>query len=235
MIAIPEGFELVVDVKPIRRMVVGLTAGPGCGKTNFLLTAPDPIALYDMDTGTRGVIEKFVASGKKIYRSKFDYRTVDKGIDINAAVEMWDRYRKTWKDWIQRSDTKTIACDTGTEMWELARLARLGKLSNVMPHNYGPVNAEFYDLIRLSDIYHKNFIFTHKVKEQYVNDKFTGKYVRAGFKDMDFIIEVGLDLWKQDGVFYATINKCRPRPELEGEVLEGDAVCWDVLEMMVFD
>lgn len=234
MITVPEGFQLETRIVPVRKLIVVVTAMPGTGKTHFALTAPDPIAYYDMDTGTAGVIEKFVKAGKKIYRSRFDYRTIDVP-DPGLAVANWERQKATFKQFMHNEHFRSVVVDTGTEMWELLRMARLGKLTQVMPHNYGPVNAEFEDLLRLSDTCNKNLIVTHKMKEQYINDKFTGKYQRAGFKDMGFIAEVELVMYKEDGEFCAEIKKCRHKSELEGFVLTGDMVDFQFLESMIFD
>lgn len=234
-INLPEGFDLETRITPIRRLIVMVNSRPGKGKTNFCLTAPDPIAYIDMDTGTEGVIEKFTSTGKKVYRKRFDYHSLS-GPDVaQQAQTMWEVLKRDFIALVKNPKVKTVVVDTESEMWELARLARLGKLTQVMPHHYGPVNAEYMDMVRLCDNCHKNFIFTQKQKEKYVNDKWTGGYMAGGFKGMEYIAQVVLDLWHEDGEFGATITKCRLKPEMEGEIITGDQVCFDYLEMMVFD
>ena len=62
---------------------------------------------------------------------------------------------------------RTISVDTATELWELLRMARFGKLTQVMPYQYGPVNAEFRSLIRMAYASDKNLILLHKMRKVY--------------------------------------------------------------------
>ncbi len=49
---------------------------------------------------------------------------------------------------LESKEIKSIVIDTASEAWELVRLARFGKLTQVMPQHYGPVNTEFRDMIK---------------------------------------------------------------------------------------
>lgn len=182
------------------------------GKTNLALTAPGPLAVFDYDYGMEGVINKF--SHKSIYVQEY----LINEITPDKYVMMWEKFKKDFMYVLDDKSVKSIITDTGTEMWELARLARFGKLTQVMPHNYGPVNAEVRALIRNAYSSSKNVIFLHKMTEQYVNDKPTGKYVMAGFKDMPYAVQINMLAWREDegGPFHAEITNCRHDPTLVG-------------------
>ena len=65
-----------------------------------------------------------------------------------AGVQAQGDYATLWADlkvklakaWSM--DEGTVVMDTASEAHELSRLAAFGKLTQVMPHHYGPVNAE---------------------------------------------------------------------------------------------
>lgn len=230
---LPEGFIDSKTIKTRRRLIASIEGPQKVGKTHLSLTAPDPIAFYDMDIGTEGVVDKF--KDKKIYVSQYDYRMLSGPNPTAAILAMWEKMKADFIWGCQSPDILTPIVDTATEMWELVRMARFGKLTQVMPHNYGPVNAEFRDLLRLAYTCGKDVIFIHKMKAEYINDKRTGKLERAGFNDMGFLVQINLQAWRnQDGEFGMTIIDCRQNPEVNGVELVGEMCNWGFLKDLVF-
>ena len=224
------------QVKP--RLICSLYAHEKCGKTHFAFTAPAPIAYIGMDIGDEGVIQKFQGV-KTIYKAdaRFDLK---KGKDLqDRAKEAWtyisDRYFEAFED----PAVRTIICDTGGEMWEIIRLAAFGKLTQVMPMQYGPVNAEWDGMIRYGLLRDKNVIFLHKVKEKYKGKDATGEYERKGNSGMGYLVQAEVELWKDTREpvpdrYKCTIRTCRHRPELEDMVtLEGEDCTFSTLAAMV--
>lgn len=214
-----------------RRLLISIEGLHGCGKTNFALSAPGPIAVHNFDDGLEGVIEKFLDK-KKIY--PFHYR-VPQSIALPgspAGNSIASLAGKVWEEFVLHiresiKTMRTVVVDTSSECWELARLARLGKLTQVLPHQYTAVNAEFRELLRLAYRHDCNLILLHKVKKEYVNDKPTGNYERSGFGDTDFIVQVTLRAFKDpkaEGLdkFHLKITKCRQNPLLENVELIGE-------------
>ena len=100
---------------------------------------------------------------------------------------------------IRNTKIRTLIIDTATEAWELCRLAEFGKLTQVMPHHYTTVNSEFKALIKAADENIRlNSIWIHKKKKEYKTgssgkDSWSGKWERAGFGDMAFLVDVNLE------------------------------------------
>jgi hypothetical protein len=211
-----QGFTDVRDRKKGRPHIISAVDGQEKnGKTHLGLTMPGPIAIINSDTGLEGVVEKF-ENEKAIVKFDFDHRDAN---NYKQWEKMWVDVKKAYRNALRSKDIRSILCDTGTEMWELIRLARFGKLDQVMPHHYGPVNKEFRDLIREAYDSDKNVMFLHKMKQEYVNDKFTGKYERAGMKDMAYLVQVNMrTFWTEDG-FAVKIIDCRQNAALKGEVI----------------
>ena len=229
---LPEGFIDANTLKSKRRLIASISGPQKTGKTNLALTAPAPIAFYDMDMGTEGVVEKFAAI-KKVYRSQYDYRMLT-APDIAGIIVMWEKMKKDFIWGLESPDVATPIVDTGTEMWELLRMARFGKLTQVKPFHYGPVNAEFRDLIRLAYASSKDVIFTHKMKNEYIDDRRTGKIERAGFSDMGFLVQINIETWYSEGEFGATIVDCRQNMDVAGMELTGEMCDWEFIKGLVF-
>lgn len=147
---------------------------------------------------------------------------------------------------------RTTIIDTGSEMYELIRLAELGRLTQVPPNLYGPVNAKMRALIRLAYDGDSNVIFLHKMKEEWVNEpsfnpskgkientsRKTGNYKRAGWNDMGYQVQVSIHAFREDlngggSNFFLKVLDCRHNPALNGYVLEGEQVNFPTLAQMV--
>jgi hypothetical protein len=225
----PVEYKRVVS-EPARRLVLTIDGPPKEGKTEFTLTAPEPITIHNLDLGLEGVVEKFAAT-KEIYA--FDYQ-----IPMSAMLPgsefsgMSDAAQKVWKEYVRNfrdslSKMRTIVVDTGTEAWQLVRLARLGKLTSIMPVQYTAVNAEFRQLTQLALSQNScNVIFTHKVKDVYKDDKKTGEIERAGFGEIEYDVQAVLKAsrdYAKTGVdqFSIQIATCRANLGASGRRFTG--------------
>jgi len=229
-IEVVPGFE-EVNIEDILRIILNIEGMDKEGKSHLALTAPGPISLIDMDTGLEGVINKFIKK-KKIYRAFFNYHDATSQSEWDT---MWKKMKQAFLDALATKVIRTLIVDTASEMWELCRMANFGKLAQVKPHHYAPVNAEFRDLIRKAYDTDKNLILIHKQKKEYVDEKWTGNMERAGFGDIGYAVQVNAISWRvtkldetygkgrEDGYrgFGITIRNCRQQAELAGmELLE---------------
>jgi hypothetical protein len=227
------GFEDAPD-GITQRLVASISGLEKQGKTHFALTAPDPIAIFNLDIGMEGVANKFRAQGKEIAV----YDTIIPVAD--EAEKEWEKLEKAYWAVLKDKWVRTVVLDTATEIWELLRLARFGKLTQVMPYHYGPVNAEYRKLIKAAYDTDKNLILLHKMKPKYVNDKRTAEYERAGFGDTGFLVQVNAQVYRDlpdegetNPAFNLYVKDCRQNAELVGMELAGDMCTWDMLESMV--
>lgn len=225
-----------------RRLIMAIDAPEKCGKTNFALSAPGPIAYVNFDQGLDSVIQKFQKL-KKIYVAEM--KLPRKGNDMNveevanAAAESWNTFCNDFMGAVRDPSVKTIVTDTATELWELLRLAKFGKLAQVMPHQYAIPNSIYREMIREVENSTKNLILIHKVSDEYVNDKRTGQKIRAGYKDSGYIVQVNAKLWKVASEdfpdrFHFEITDCRQNPECEGTELTGLAVNFQTVAQLIY-
>ena len=242
------------SVRPKRRLrlVMAISGLDKSGKTHQGLTAPSLMAYANLDTGLEGVSEKFEKDGKKILSK--DYRVVitpDMAGNVEkiayAANKVWEEFksdmRAAWKSPLIR----TTVVDVESETWPLIRLARFGKLTQVMPHHYGPVNAEyegFYNEVYDSD---KNLILLDRMKDdgetKIVGGKElfvkNGKLVRSGYKQIPYMVQVNMlaqcDPFAEAGNrFSVTIVNCRQNPDLIGMILPEPMCSFSTIAQMVY-
>lgn len=222
---------LVTDTAP-KGILLSVEGLQKCGKTEFGLSMPDPVFVLNLNFGLDGVIQKKVKQGRRYFvldiPIPFTKDLPGTGVTIlsTAAAEQWRKSVLVLQEAIKDPDVRSIFIDTGSELWELLRLARLGKLTQVLPIQYTAVNAEFRQLLQLLLSCGKNVVLSHKVKPEYVNDQKTNRYERAGFGDIGFDVQADLradrDLKAEgDDQFTLTFGDCRANKDLKGRVLKG--------------
>lgn len=205
--------------EPARRMVISLDGAPKDGRTHFCLTAPGPISLHSFDLGYEGVVEPFAAT-KDIY--PFNYTVpMTTRLPGSGLTTLADPAARVWEDFVYDfraavEQMRTVVVDSMSVAWELCRLARLGKLTQVLPVQYTAVNAEFRQLVQfaLAAPNKPNVIFIHRLKAEYKDDKKTGNFERAGFGDIDADVQSVLRTsrdYSKEGIdqFSVTIQECR--------------------------
>lgn len=213
------GFSLAPLEIP-HRLIAAINGHRGKGKTHQGLTAPGPIALFNLDLGLSGVVQKFRREGKIVVVNDMKVPATQQ-----EAVAEWERFLKAWTAALRARDIRSIVIDTESELWELIRMARFGALTQIMPYMYTPVNAEYGRTLREIMTSDKNLILLRHVKPVYINDKRTKEYEAAGFGGVEKIVEVVADVWREEEAdtptWNLTITKCRSQPTLDGETLSG--------------
>lgn len=228
------------------RLVVAVDALEKQGKTHFALTAPGPIAYQSTDIGTEGVIQKF-QHHKKIYLAEYGF-TIAKDdtqpqIMAKAGAE-WDKFTNDWRmvavPGLKTKKLRSVVWDTGSELWEFERLARLGKLTQVMPHHYTALNQEYTQLIK--EVYQTpgNLVILHKLKAEWKDNaqgkgNKTGAYERSGFAGTGFLVQVNVTAWRDnEGEFHITVKDCRQNPAIAGQDFVGPLAEFKFLAVAVY-
>jgi len=225
-----------------RRLVVAVEGPDKVGKTHLSLTAPDPIAYFGLDVGHEGVVEKFLDDGKEIVTPDDNIKLplqigqTPKGEPTIDAAIPWENFKKAHIAACRSSYIKTVVWDTASEVWELIRMARFGKLSGILPRYYEPVNAEMQGMLRVIFDSDKNFIMLHRVKDEYVNDKYTGKKIREGFKKTGYVTQVSavMDYDEDEREFVCLVKTCRQNMQIAGLELRGEMCSFPFLASFVF-
>ena len=231
-----------------QRLIVNAEGEEKSGKNHFGFSAPGPIYEHSFDIGNEGVVQKF-QSTKQIYIAEYQLSLqpdeATAGEVAEAADKVWQQFMSNYRDGLASCGNGTTLVDTGTETWELLRLARFGKLTQVMPHHYGPVNKEMQEMIREGFNHNCNVVFLHKLKDEWENytgsdgkekGRKTGRKTRVGFSDMPYLVQMNVRCERidQDGggsEFQIAIEDCRQNPNLNNTTMPND---FEMLLSMVF-
>jgi hypothetical protein len=228
------GFQIAEkERKP--RLIIGSHSREKRGKTHFALTSPPPIGFVNIDRGTEGVIEKFkdIPIVTKTFATKSRAALTGDDYSIEEMNKDWDEMQASIRALLRSPFIRTVVVDTGSDLWEACRLAHFGTLDaqemkgKHITYKYGAPNREFKNIIDLMHESDKNCIITNKVKNEYVNDKRTGKKERAGFNDLGFMMQLNIEHLKdEEGDFGIRIDSSRDNPEIDDEELWGPACCF---------
>jgi hypothetical protein len=223
------GFTNINNARALpKRLLVNIEGLDKGGKTHLALTAPGPIALFDMDRGLEGVVQKFMGD-KEILFTSYRHLPVVTEADHKA---LWVKFERDYDVALAGKGIRSIIFDTATELWEKARLAEFGRLSNVQ-HMYPALNAKFRKLIDRAFDAEKNLILINKRKKTYAQNKkgedsWTGGWERAGFGETGYMVQVNLHAYAEgrgengDVLFACEVINSRLQPGLNGEVFSGE-------------
>lgn len=216
-----------------RRLICAVTGMEKTGKTHFSLTGKGPVFYHNFDLGYEGVVEKFLPS-RQIYVASYSYTSKD---GKEAWNEAWTKFQTDFKYALKHCGDGTVVVDTETACWELIRLLRLGKLTQVMAHNYGPVNMEYYELLSAAyneDVY-ANVVFLRKFRPVYINDKRTANYEASGYNGMSHYVQANFQTYRDtEGNFHLFIVDCRLNMPLSGMDLTNEMCNLEVVLGMVY-
>ena len=215
--------------KPSRnRLIVSVEGMEKKGKTHFAMTAPPPIAYFDLDIGAEGVVNKFEDRIAGTWPPpELKYKEAAEQTQWRA---IWEAYVRAYRTALASKEVRSLVIDTATELWEQCRLAHFGKAEVILPNQYGPVNKAFREIIT-KDTYNSNksVIFIHRQKDEYVGtiNRNTGKEIsvrtgrvkRAGFSDMGYLVQIIVETTRDKNGFHLTVKDCGPNKEINGETL----------------
>ena len=211
----------------------------GSGKSSLALTLAEfgPLAYVNIDQSLDRAHARSKKERERVKRLDVQYAaTIGEDATKNTC-------RPVWANLVKRVDEASAGfaagavIDTGTETWELNRLAAFGTLNpkGRTDHLYGPINARQRNLFRtVHRINKKHLITIHQYTDEYKDKRLpsggiqsvkTGKYVRKGFKEMGYLCDVAVECRRENGEFKAKflINKLPPNgPDLEGTEIDQD-------------
>lgn len=220
------GFSLPPEPN-LNRIVLAIYGNEKQGKSHFALTAPRPIAYFDFDKGIQRPLRNFAFADGELLYTTYDTEPVKQDINNRTLLQFIDSYK--WA--IRSGEFRTCVIDTGSALWELIRLAKLGRLTSVKPHHYNLPNAMYRELleIALSPENGTNLILLHKYKKQYKqnkkgDDSWTGKMEPKWQNETGYLVEIHGEIYKdrdreaEGAGWNLHIMECGINPELEDSV-----------------
>lgn len=217
----------------------------GAGKTFFGLLGPGPVALHDFDNGLHRALQGLTDEQKvklELYPFEYDFeRTLMlPGTDISTGLSK--RSADAWEEFVINARASVEKCrtniiDTGGHVWELLRLARLGKLTQVMPVQYTAVNMEFKELIQALHRSPANNVWIHRLKPAYdaADKKIPNVFERDGYQSMSYEVDAVLRLTYDDmDGLRLRFGKCANRSLTGTTVMGADKITFPQIAAMIY-
>lgn len=248
--------RLIMDIRSVHKSV---------GKTRLALTAPKPVGYIAVEIGgEEGVIDQFLPDGameseeiftanirmaEPVYPNREDFsQGKDGDKEYNAAVAeavqavanpSIDDFYTAYETSLANAATTVV--DTGTDFYQLARLAEFGRLERVPQLAYAQVKREVAKLFDDAYASGKNVIWIHHMKERW--EQIDGKGVPTGVFELDGCnvvndkVQAVLELWREDlgeeeideetarnVTFKGVISHSRHSPDAMGRTFTNDGI-----------
>jgi len=180
------------------RGIFSISAWDKSGKTHAALTLPGPIAYLDLDLGTEGVVGKFQRGGKKIFLHQF--RLMERATEKSQAqwMQTWQEFQRMFYGVLSVMDGTggTVIIDTETAMYDTARLAYFGKLSQVPPQLYTNCYEDLSKTIMQVYATDLNLALLRKMHTDFTTKEDAVK----GFREIPYLVQVNLESKRIDQV-----------------------------------
>lgn len=187
------------------------------GKSRFGLTMPGPIAVINFDRSLIDLLPQFPKKDILLLDLSGEYAG---GLDAAKAKRLESAFAKAWETALSSPEVRSVMVDKTSTLWEIVRWAEFGKIDRVMPHHYVPVNTRMRSYIAAVIASDKNVLLIDDSKEEWVNEKPTGRLVRDGFKHADSLVQISASMDRrvrdEGKPFVMTIDTCSMNAELVG-------------------
>lgn len=238
-----EEWETLGDPVPTnlsRGIFMDIQGLEGAGKSSLALTLArlGPIVYIDIDQSVdraqrpEGVPKENI----KLHHVNYIASLNDDMMKV-ATSTAWDLMEERVEKAMKTFAVGAVI-DTGSEIWELVRLASAGTLNpkgKRMDRVYGPINAKLRGFLRSIYRGHRKHLVTiHQLKDDYkdvlggdgeMKSIKTGKLVPGGFKEMKYLADIIVRVERDGPNLTGILQMCKLPPfgpSLEGTLLEGD-------------
>lgn len=205
-----------------RRAIINVEGMQKVGKSDFCLrTFPDPIVIFNFDSGLEWVVEKFVKKGKRIivagayqpkgvkYPSYHFARPVPEKSELRKgdgyltrvkklALPIWEKFIDDYDEALN-SKARTLVIDTGGAAFQLAKFAFIGMdkyTSKDDPYGQkgGEMKSIFQGLIADGYNHNCNVVWTHRLKEEWSGGQPAGTFKVDGYGQLPFEVQLTIRL-----------------------------------------
>lgn len=202
------------------------------GKTRLIATAPDPIGAIPLERKSRPTLKAVAKEfGKHIIMPKEDFIRHENPMKIARMDETQAKtyYSEHVKailgaayDLLNNPDIRTIAIDSGSQLWENILFSHFGRKDQIKPVLRGGANQDMIDF--LNAVTTKHLIITHRAKQVWENEKpVKDKYEIEGFNRIGYYTTVVCEMKRNEKFggtngwqFAMDIRSCQARALLQG-------------------
>lgn len=196
------GFKRATVADYDRHRLIGMSAGePGSRKTTFWLEGPSPIAVFSLDQGLEGVVNRVLTEfpEKEIHVwEKEWFPTKDQDLR-EEAIALRDEFMEQYE--IAIANARTVLLDKENDFWALFRYAEFGPEANGEQRDYDALNMRYRRLVNMGKASDCNIGFICGMKDKWgavmkgngqKGKGPTGNREPAGFKELSGLVHMVL-------------------------------------------
>lgn len=199
------------------QLVLAVNGQEGSGKTFFSLSAPGPIAYFNIDKGLQRVVKSLPHNGKQIIKCEISIperlgNKPEEKLKIEARQQL-DKFYKNYKAALTDSSVRSIVIDNSSTLWDLILLTHFGKTTQIKQQMRTAPNLEMQQIVRApidDPNCTKVVVHIQQVKKEYKGDDWDGKsWEAAGYNKMSYLVDACIMLAKSDKkrIITATVTK----------------------------
>ncbi len=185
-----KGYMTAEELTAQRGIMIAVQGPSDSGKSEFFLSAPDPMGVIAIDRMVDGTLRNedppttrrpmnnvafkiikvpLAGTGKRFLGKEEVKGLPDDKTSKNQDIYKlyWEKFRDNLYEALEEPWFRTVVVDGDSDSWQLQRLAAFGKLDKIMPINYTEVNSARKAMIAKCWDSGKIIICTNKVKEAY--------------------------------------------------------------------
>lgn len=199
------------------RIIASSCGEVGVRKTSFWLGAPGPIIVLSFDKGLEGVVEPYQDT-KDIYVKEFDWVTAPGAEpDQSAAIDLRDEFTEVYEHACLHA--RTVVVDTETAMFGVFKYAEFGAPEKGRPDDWDKLKNRCRRLLNIPKALDINLGIIQSMKNEWVSQvnpqtgkkgiAQTGNRVRSGMDDVEAIMHINIEHFRENGEFKMNIGKAR--------------------------
>ena len=186
------------------KILLNVRARGKCGKSRFPLSAPRPLAYYDIDASARGPMDSYeLDDGLHVYPIRYKPR------DQTDCMGAWDEFLASYDAVMAGDYFRTVCIDTQDKLLKMQRFGYFGT-RKASQYEYATPNGEFLGLFDQYDNSDKILILTTHMDKEYKEKKsktksgrthttsnWTGRYVAKGKLEIEENVpECNIELYR---------------------------------------
>lgn len=200
-----EGFIRATPEQYSKHRIFAQLAGePGSRKTTFALEAPGPVAVFSLDQGLEGVVNKVLEATpeKEIQvweREWFPTKDDEDGALQERAIDLRNEFAEAYELAVIGGHFRTVVLDKETDFWGLYRYAEWGSDMNSDQRDYDKINSRYRKIINTGKASDLNILFIDGMRDRWgevikrggqKGKGPTGDRIPAGFKELNGLVHM---------------------------------------------
>lgn len=229
------GFQRIKPVR-IKRITAEVSGKTKVGKTRLMLTMTPPIGIINTDRDLEDLLPEFPDVDLVVVDLSKDFVPGEQ-LTQNQAKMLEAKFFKAYQGLMDSKGIRSIGISKWTTLWEVARFAEFG-VASVKAHHYVPVNLRMRGYLQAAKECHKNVLLEQDMKEEWVNEKPTGRWIVDGFKYTPGLMQLNMQMAREedgDRDFVLSIAGCGVNAELVGQEFRNDEIDWKKLAPLVLE